>query len=83
LRGVKGGSRPVDCHRHSGNATRLFGKARLELQAFLPVQRASSDIPSFSATMWPIWVVPERDSRKGMPIWAPLITISEVSRPVV
>ncbi len=31
----------------------------------------------------PIWVTPERDSSTGMPICATLITISEVSRPVV
>ena len=47
------------------------------------VARPIMVIPTFSAISKPIWVSPERETRKGMPICAALITISEVRRPVV
>ena len=39
--------------------------------------------PTRWATSRPIWVMPLRDTTTGTPIWADLMTISLVRRPVV
>ena len=48
-----------------------------------PEARPIMVMPVSLAMSWPIFVRPERETRNGMPICAHLITISEVSRPVV
>ena len=52
-------------------------------QKWLPLARAIIVTPIFCANSSPFCVTPERDSNTGMPICATLMTISEVSRPVV